>query len=149
MGRGALWGARGGGSGVTALCPRSDAALRRYELQPPGTFPRGPGPEFKTTVTVRTRGVGFYGGGSHLTPLCPPPPRPQVQNSGCYPVRNVTLRMALPALGFARIPFLSVTRVLADNVSPPSIWGSGGSLCPRDGLSSSPPPGHLHPAAAP
>lgn len=40
-------------------------------------------------------------------------------------MRNVTLRMALPALGFGRVPFLSVTRVLADNVSPPTIWGSG------------------------
>ncbi|KAK2540040.1 hypothetical protein Q9966_004617 [Columba livia] len=68
----------------------SDATLRRYEVQPPGTFPHGPGPEFKTTVTV--------------------------QNLGCYPVRNVTLRMALPALGFGRVPFLSVTRVLADNL---------------------------------
>ncbi|KAK2518133.1 hypothetical protein Q9233_012644 [Columba guinea] len=67
----------------------SDATLRRYEVQPPGTFPHGPGPEFKTMVTV--------------------------QNLGCYPVQNVTLRMALPALGFGRVPFLSVTRVLADN----------------------------------
>ncbi|NXT42903.1 ITA10 protein, partial [Pelecanoides urinatrix] len=42
----------------------------------------------------------------------------QVQNFGCYPVRNVTLRMALPALGYRRATFLSVTGVLADNVSP-------------------------------
>ncbi|NXW81847.1 ITA10 protein, partial [Alopecoenas beccarii] len=48
---------------------------------------------------------------------------PRVQNLGCYPVPNVTLRMALPALGFQRSPFLSITRVLADNVSPPTFGG--------------------------
>ncbi|NXI66384.1 ITA10 protein, partial [Anseranas semipalmata] len=48
----------------------------------------------------------------------------QVQNLGCYPVRNLTLRMALPALGYRRAAFLSVTRVLADNVSPHGgAWG--------------------------
>ncbi|NWH67516.1 ITA10 protein, partial [Geococcyx californianus] len=70
----------------------SDANLHRYEVHPLGTFPHGPGPEFKTTV--------------------------KVQNLGCYPVRNLTLRMALPALGYRRATFLSVTRILADNVSP-------------------------------
>ncbi|NXV39619.1 ITA10 protein, partial [Rissa tridactyla] len=69
----------------------SDANLHRYEVHPLGTFPHGPGPEFKTTV--------------------------KVQNLGCYPVRNLTLLMALPALGYRRATFLSVTRVLADNVS--------------------------------
>ncbi|OPJ85673.1 hypothetical protein AV530_009230 [Patagioenas fasciata monilis] len=89
----------------------SDATLHRYEVQPPGTFPRGPGPEFKTTVTV--------------------------QNLGCYPVRNVTLRMALPALGFGRVPFLSVTRVLADNATctlrpPPEDKGGVVPVHPQD-----------------
>ncbi|NXX21157.1 ITA10 protein, partial [Podargus strigoides] len=69
----------------------SDASLHRYEVHPLGTFPHGPGPEFKTTV--------------------------KVQNFGCYPVHNVTLHMALPALGYRRATFLSVTRVLADNAS--------------------------------
>ncbi|KAM6309350.1 integrin alpha-10 [Podargus strigoides] len=69
----------------------SDANLHRYEVHPLGTFPHGPGPEFKTTV--------------------------KVQNFGCYPVHNVTLHMALPALGYRRATFLSVTRVLADNAS--------------------------------
>ncbi|NXT86903.1 ITA10 protein, partial [Anhinga rufa] len=41
----------------------------------------------------------------------------QVQNFGCYPVRNLTLRMALPALGYRRAAFLSVTRVLAGNAT--------------------------------
>ncbi|XP_072702701.1 integrin alpha-10 isoform X2 [Ciconia boyciana] len=69
----------------------SDANLHRYEVHPLGTFPHGPGPEFKTTV--------------------------KVQNFGCYPVRNLTLRMALPALGYHHATFLSVTRVLADNAT--------------------------------
>ncbi|XP_068270569.1 integrin alpha-10 [Nyctibius grandis] len=69
----------------------SDTNLHRYEVHPLGTFPHGPGPEFKTTV--------------------------KVQNFGCYPVHNVTLRMALPALGYGRATFLSVTRVLADNAT--------------------------------
>ncbi|NXX99241.1 ITA10 protein, partial [Centropus bengalensis] len=50
----------------------------------------------------------------------------QVQNLGCYPVWNLTLHMALPALGYHRAPFLSVTRVLAGNVSPsPGLGGFG------------------------
>ncbi|XP_074709045.1 integrin alpha-10 isoform X1 [Strix uralensis] len=69
----------------------SDSNLHRYEVHPLGTFPHGPGPEFKTTV--------------------------KVQNFGCYPVRNLTLRMALPALGYRRATFLSVTRILADNAT--------------------------------
>ncbi|XP_074785007.1 integrin alpha-10 isoform X2 [Athene noctua] len=69
----------------------SDTNLHRYEVHPLGTFPHGPGPEFKTTV--------------------------KVQNFGCYPVRNLTLRMALPALGYRRATFLSVTRILADNAT--------------------------------
>ncbi|NXJ71865.1 ITA10 protein, partial [Rostratula benghalensis] len=69
----------------------SDANLHRYEVHPLGTFPHGPGPEFKTTV--------------------------KVQNSGCYPVRNLTLHMTLPALGYRQATFLSVTEVLANNVS--------------------------------
>ncbi|XP_038028653.2 integrin alpha-10 [Anas platyrhynchos] len=69
----------------------SEANLHRYEVHPLGTFPNGPGPEFKTTV--------------------------KVQNLGCYPLRNLTLRLALPALGYRRAAFLSVTRVLADNAT--------------------------------
>ncbi|NXL52230.1 ITA10 protein, partial [Podilymbus podiceps] len=41
----------------------------------------------------------------------------QVQNFACYPARNLTLHMALPALGYRRATFLSVTRVLADNAT--------------------------------
>ncbi|KAM9624227.1 integrin alpha-10 isoform 12-T12 [Morphnus guianensis] len=90
----------------------SDANLHRYEVHPLGTFPHGPGPEFKTTVKVRT--YGGVGGlwGSWLTQLSP-----QVQNFGCYPVQNITLHMALPALGYRHTTFLSVTRVLADNAT--------------------------------
>ncbi|NXD87308.1 ITA10 protein, partial [Halcyon senegalensis] len=69
----------------------SDANLQRYEVHPLGTFPHGPGPEFKTTV--------------------------KVQNFGCYPVQNLTLRMALPALGYRQATFISITRVLADNAT--------------------------------
>ncbi|XP_055648419.1 LOW QUALITY PROTEIN: integrin alpha-10 [Falco peregrinus] len=87
----------------------SDANLHRYEVHPLGTFPHGPGPEFKTTV--------------------------KVQNFGCYPVRNVTLRMALPALGYRRATFLSVTRVLADNATcmlqtPPEEPRQQGTVVP-------------------
>ncbi|NXW25072.1 ITA10 protein, partial [Circaetus pectoralis] len=84
----------------------SDANLHRYEVHPLGTFPHGPGPEFKTTV--------------------------KVQNFGCYPVRNVTLHMALPALGYRHTTFLLVTSVLADNATcmlrtppeEPRQWGT-------------------------
>ncbi|XP_068778621.1 integrin alpha-10 isoform X2 [Struthio camelus] len=69
----------------------SDANLHRYEVHPLGTFPHGSGPEFKTMV--------------------------KVQNFGCYPVRNLTLRMALPAFGYRGAAFLSVTRVIADNAT--------------------------------
>ncbi|NXJ56054.1 ITA10 protein, partial [Spizaetus tyrannus] len=56
----------------------------------------------------------------------------QVQNFGCYPVRNITLHMALPALGYRHNTFLSVTRVLADNATcmlwtppeEPRQWGT-------------------------
>ncbi|NXO14409.1 ITA10 protein, partial [Oriolus oriolus] len=41
----------------------------------------------------------------------------QVQNFGCYPIQNVTLHMALPALGHRQATILSVTRVLADNAT--------------------------------
>ncbi|NXF27829.1 ITA10 protein, partial [Rhodinocichla rosea] len=41
----------------------------------------------------------------------------QVQNLGCYPLQNVTLHMALPALGHHGAPILSVTKVLAENAS--------------------------------
>ncbi|KAM6106618.1 integrin alpha-10 [Pterocles gutturalis] len=84
----------------------SDANLHRYEVHPRGTFP---GPEFKTTV--------------------------KVQNLGCYPVRNLTLRMALPALGYRRAAFLSVTRILADNATcvlqpPPEEPRQRGAVVP-------------------
>ncbi|NWS47325.1 ITA10 protein, partial [Probosciger aterrimus] len=70
----------------------TDSNLRRYEIHPPGTFPHGPGPEFRTTV--------------------------KVQNLGCFPVRSLSLLLALPALGPRRVPLLPVTRVLTHNVSP-------------------------------
>ncbi|XP_030821157.1 integrin alpha-10 [Camarhynchus parvulus] len=63
--------------------------LPRYELHPRGTF--SPGPEFSTTL--------------------------KVQNLGCFPLQNLTLHMALPALGHRGAPILSVTKVLADNAS--------------------------------
>ncbi|NXM71401.1 ITA10 protein, partial [Serilophus lunatus] len=69
----------------------SDTNLHRYEVHPLGTFAHGPGPEFTTMV--------------------------KVQNLGCYPVQNVTLHMALPALGHRRATILAVTRVLADNAT--------------------------------
>ncbi|NXF54823.1 ITA10 protein, partial [Oceanites oceanicus] len=93
----------------------SDANLHRYEVHPFGTFPHGPGPEFKTTVKVR--GYGGAKGGGVWGILAHPSFLPQVQNFGCYPVRNLTLRMTLPALGYRRATFLSVTRVLADNAT--------------------------------
>ncbi|NWY08120.1 ITA10 protein, partial [Nothoprocta ornata] len=67
----------------------STATLHRYEVHPRGAH--GPGPEFKTTV--------------------------KVQNLGCYTVRNLTLRMALPASGYRGAAFLSVTRVIAGNAT--------------------------------
>lgn len=75
-------------------------------------------------------------GGSWLTQLSP-----QVQNFGCYLVRNVTLHMALPALGYRHTTFLSVTRVLADNVSPsPELGVLWGPCTPPGAKPSSSPP---------
>ncbi|XP_063032263.1 integrin alpha-10-like [Melospiza melodia melodia] len=72
--------------------------LPRYELHPLGTFSSSAGPEFTTTL--------------------------KVQNLGCHPLQNLTLHMALPALGHRGAPILSVTRLLAANAScrlhPPS-----------------------------
>ena len=63
-------------------------------------------------------------GGSHFT--CPPPAPPsQVQNLGCFAVRDVALRLALPSLGYGRVPFLSVTGVRAENVSGQRGGGGG------------------------
>uniref|UniRef100_A0A8D0F5T5 Integrin subunit alpha 10 n=1 Tax=Strix occidentalis caurina TaxID=311401 RepID=A0A8D0F5T5_STROC len=139
------WGRDGGGFVVlgSRIRPRShpgsDSNLHRYEVHPLGTFPHGPGPEFKTTVKVRYGGAD---GGSWGVPGSPHSPPTQVQNFGCYPVRNLTLRMALPALGYRRATFLSVTRVLADNVSPSPELGvlGGGSLHPPSAEPSSSPP---------
>ncbi|NWV42190.1 ITA10 protein, partial [Grantiella picta] len=76
----------------------SNTNLHRYEVHPLRTFTRSSGPEFTTTV--------------------------KVQNLGCYPIQNVTLHMALPALGHHQATILSVTHVLADNATcvlqPPS-----------------------------
>ncbi|XP_061220362.1 integrin alpha-10 isoform X2 [Neopsephotus bourkii] len=69
----------------------TDSNLRRYEIHPPGTFPHGPGPEFRTTV--------------------------KVQNLGCFPVRGLSLRLALPALGPRQVPLLPVTHVLTHNAT--------------------------------
>lgn len=99
-------------------CSRSEATLHRYEVHPHGTFPHGPGPEFRTTVKVTAVGRGeVMGGGEEDLTQCLPPPAPQVQNLGCFAVRDVTLRLALPSLGYGRVPFLSVTGVRAENVS--------------------------------
>ncbi|XP_041259966.1 integrin alpha-10 [Onychostruthus taczanowskii] len=69
----------------------STTNLPRYELHPPGTFTASPGPEFSTTV--------------------------KVQNLGCYPLQNVTLHMALPALGQHGATMLSVTELLPGNAT--------------------------------
>ncbi|XP_074837530.1 integrin alpha-10 [Carettochelys insculpta] len=69
----------------------SEAILSRYEVHPPGTFPTSAGPEFKTTI--------------------------KVQNLGCYTVRNLSVSMQLPTWAYRRSPFLSVTRIIADNVT--------------------------------
>ncbi|NXU09488.1 ITA10 protein, partial [Pardalotus punctatus] len=68
----------------------SDTNLHRYEVHPLGTFAHS-GPEFTTTV--------------------------KVQNLGCYAIQNITLHMALPALGHRQATILSVTHVLADNAT--------------------------------
>ncbi|XP_026512070.1 integrin alpha-10 [Terrapene carolina triunguis] len=69
----------------------SEATLNRYEVHPAGTFSSSVGPEFKTTI--------------------------KVQNLGCYAVRNLSVIMYLPAMAFRRSYFLSVTRIIADNVT--------------------------------
>lgn len=43
-------------------CSHSESTLHRYEVHPYGTLPVGPGPEFKTTLRVRSwRGLGMKG----------------------------------------------------------------------------------------
>ncbi|NWT77479.1 ITA10 protein, partial [Lanius ludovicianus] len=69
----------------------SNTNLHRYEVHPLGTFTHSSGPEFTTMV--------------------------KVQNFGCYSIQNVTLHMALPALGHRQATILSVTHVLADNAT--------------------------------
>ncbi|XP_061462877.1 integrin alpha-10 isoform X2 [Rhineura floridana] len=69
----------------------SESTLNRYEVHPVGTFPDGMSPEFRTTV--------------------------KVQNLGCYVVGNLSLIMDLPATAYQNSEFLSVTRILADNVT--------------------------------
>ncbi|CAM2108247.1 unnamed protein product [Caretta caretta] len=69
----------------------SEAILNRYEVHPAGTFSSSVGPEFKTTI--------------------------KVQNLGCYAVRNLSVSMYLPAMAFRRSYFLSITRIIADNVT--------------------------------
>ncbi|XP_072839917.2 integrin alpha-10 [Pogona vitticeps] len=69
----------------------SESTLNRYEVHPVETFPMGMNPEFRTTL--------------------------KVQNLGCYAVGNLSLTMELPATAYQDLPFLSVTRILADNVT--------------------------------
>ncbi|NXU00137.1 ITA10 protein, partial [Buphagus erythrorhynchus] len=69
----------------------SNTNLHRYEVHPLGTFTHSSGPEFTTMV--------------------------KVQNLGCYPIQNITLHMALPALGHHQATILSVTHVLAENAT--------------------------------
>ncbi|KAM6435309.1 integrin alpha-10 [Liasis olivaceus] len=69
----------------------SESTLNRYEVHPVGTFPSDMSPEFRTTI--------------------------KVQNLGCYTVANLSLLMALPATGYQEREFLSVTRILTDNVT--------------------------------
>ncbi|NXU45112.1 ITA10 protein, partial [Drymodes brunneopygia] len=69
----------------------SNSNLHRYEVHPLGTFTQSSGPEFTTTV--------------------------KVQNLGCYPIQNVTLHMALPALGHRQATILSVTHVVGENTT--------------------------------
>ncbi|XP_077182786.1 integrin alpha-10 [Paroedura picta] len=69
----------------------SESTLNRYEVHPVGTFPSGMIPEFKTTI--------------------------KVQNLGCYTVGNLSLTMDLPTTAYQNSEFLSVTRIMGDNVT--------------------------------
>ncbi|KAJ6651352.1 hypothetical protein lerEdw1_021051 [Lerista edwardsae] len=69
----------------------SESTLNRYEVHPVGVFPSEMSPEFRTTI--------------------------KVQNLGCYTVENLSLLMDLPATAYQNSEFLSVTRIIADNVT--------------------------------
>ncbi|XP_058516895.1 integrin alpha-10 isoform X2 [Ochotona princeps] len=69
----------------------SDSTLHRYEVQPYGTLPVGPGPEFKTTL--------------------------RVQNLGCYMVRGLIISALLPAVAHGGNYFLSLSQVITSNAS--------------------------------
>ncbi|NXY25164.1 ITA10 protein, partial [Atrichornis clamosus] len=90
----------------------SNTNLHRYEVHPLGTFTNSSGPEFTTTIKVRCWGPRREP--RRALAYCA---LLQVQNLGCYPVQNVTLHMALPALGHRRVTVLSVTHVLANNAT--------------------------------
>uniref|UniRef100_A0A8D0GA38 Integrin subunit alpha 10 n=1 Tax=Sphenodon punctatus TaxID=8508 RepID=A0A8D0GA38_SPHPU len=83
----------------------SESALNRYEVNAVGTFPNGVGPEFRTTV--------------------------KVQNLGCYTVGNLSVSMYLPAAAYRNSFFLSVTRIIADNVSVTCILQNLTEATPR------------------
>ncbi|NXW69012.1 ITA10 protein, partial [Hirundo rustica] len=88
----------------------SQTDLKRYELPPAGASGRGPGPEFGTEVEGR--------------------------NLGCYPVQNLTLHLALPALAPRGRSALSLSRVLAPNATcvlqPPDEDAGAVPLLPED-----------------
>lgn len=44
----------GDGHVLPDLVSRSESTMHRYEVHPYGTLPVGPGPEFKTTLRVRS-----------------------------------------------------------------------------------------------
>lgn len=49
---------------LLAWCLHSESTLHRYEVHPYRALPVGPGPEFKTTLRVRSwRGLGILGVG--------------------------------------------------------------------------------------
>lgn len=126
--------------------PLSESTLHRYEVHPYGTLPVGPGPEFKTTLRVRSwRGAAWHeeGGGEEswedrkslldfsgirgkgeqmrqglLFPASSRfPSSSQVQNLGCYVVSGLIISAFLPAVAHGGSYFLSLSQVITTNVS--------------------------------
>ncbi|XP_054994069.1 integrin alpha-10 isoform X2 [Sorex araneus] len=69
----------------------SESTLHRYEVQPYGSLPVDPGPEFKTTL--------------------------RVQNLGCYAIHGLIISALLPAVAHGGNYFLSLSQVIAHNAS--------------------------------
>ncbi|XP_063802956.1 integrin alpha-10 isoform X2 [Pseudophryne corroboree] len=70
---------------------QSESSLNRYEVQPILLSTQEPGPEFITKF--------------------------KIQYAECYPIYNVSVQIYVPAMAYGNAYFMSVSRILANNVT--------------------------------